>query len=226
MRPVPAQKDPGPAAPDTVRRLYLVRHGEAAPIAREGVAADPWQASLTMRGKAQITELADAMVGCRLDLIVTSAVPRAIETAALLAGRIGLRPAVEADWNELRSGAVLAGSAGEIRRSIRASFREAGQPGARFLGGESFVGFAERVERALDRMLALPGWARAAVVTHEPAIGCVLARCHGLDLGDLDRFELSPGSASILDWPSGAIGIERATVRLINGVVLDVRRLG
>lgn len=223
---MPTHDGPGPKAPDAARRLYLIRHGETAPLAREGAAADPWHAVLTARGKAQVTDLAGAVSGCHLDLIVTSAVPRAIETATLLAGRTGLRAAIEEGWNELRGGAVLAGSAEEIRRAIQDAFREAGQPGARFLGGESFADFARRVEQALGRLLSQPDWRRAAVVTHQPAIGYLLARCQGLGLDGLAQFEVSPGTASVLEWQEGASNIEQATLRLISGGASDVCGLG
>lgn len=212
-----------PPPPGPARRLYLIRHGEAAPVARAGGAADPWQAVLTDRGRAQVVALADILPGWGLDLIVTSAVPRAIETGALLAARLGLVPGIEEGWNELRGGRVLAGSAEEIRRSVREAFRDAGQPGARFLGGERFDEFARRVGRALDRLLARPGWRRAAVVTHEPVIGYLLARCQGLGLDGLGRFQPGPGTASVLDWAAGA---DAAVVRLVGGAAAELRRLG
>jgi broad specificity phosphatase PhoE len=207
------------------RRLYLLRHGEAA-VAGGAGAADPWQAVLTTRGRAEIGDVAEALAGCGLDLLVTSAVPRALETAAILGGRTGLRPVVDEGWNELRAGRVLAGSADQVRRAITDAYRQAGRPGARFLGGESFVGFAGRVEQALGRILAQPGWARAAVVTHEPALRHVLARCHGLGLCGLSTFDLATGSASVLEWAAEACGVEGATVRLTNGTPSDLRRLG
>lgn len=212
-----------PASAAAGRRLYLLRHGEAAPA---GGDADPWQAALTARGRAQVAALAEALAGCGLERIVASAVPRAIETAAILAGRAGLRPVVEAGWNELQPGAVLDGPPEAVRQAIRAAYREAGRPGARFLGGESFAGFARRIDEALGRLLAEPGWRRAAVVTHEPALRLVLARCHGRGLDGLGAFEAATGSASILDWPAGAVGLEAARVRLVNGGPGEVARLG
>lgn len=209
-----------------VRRLYLLRHGDAAPVAQDGLVTDPWLAPLTLRGRVQIAELAEALAGCGLDLLVTSTLPRALETAAILAGRTGLRPVAEEGLNELRAGEVLAGPPEEVRQAIREAYREAGRPSARFLGGEHFVTFGRRVEQALNRVLAKTGWTRAAVVTHEPAVRCALARCQGLGLAGLDAFEAAPGSVSILDCPAGAATIDAATLRLANGVDGDARRLG
>lgn len=218
--PVRTAREPGAG-----RRLYLLRHGEAAVVGAPG-GADPWQAQLTARGRAGIGDVAAALAGCRLDLLVTSAVPRALETAAILERRTGLRSAVDEGWNELRAGRVLAGSAEEVRRAITAAYSEAGRPGARFLGGESFADFAGRVDRALSRILAQPGWTRAAVVTHEPALRHLLARFHGLGLGGLSRFALATGSASVLEWETAVCSADAATVLLMNGTPSDLLRLG
>ncbi|MBY0395879.1 MAG: histidine phosphatase family protein, partial [Thermoleophilia bacterium] len=157
--------------------------------------------------------------------LVTSEVPRALETAAILAGRTGLHPVIDAGWNELRAGEILAGPPEAIRHAVTSAYREAGQPGARFLGGESFAGFAKRVEQALDRLLAESGWSRAAVVTHEPALRYLLARCHGRSLDGLGMFALRTGSASVLEWAAGACGIETATVLIVNAAASDLPRL-
>jgi broad specificity phosphatase PhoE len=203
-----------------MRRLFLLRHGEAAPA--DG---DPWLAALTPRGRAQIETLAEALAGCGLDLLVSSAVPRAIETAAILARRTGLAPVVEPGLNELQPGAVLAGAPEAVRGAIRQAYREAGEPGARFLGGEAFCAFAERVGQAMERLLATPGWTRAAIVTHEPALRYVLARCHGLGLAGLGGFEAATGAVTVLDCPRGA-GLDAVTLLLANARPDELLRLG
>lgn len=214
-----------PASGLGLRRLYLLRHGEAVPVAQDGSGADPWRAPLTPHGRAQVAELAESLAGCGLDLLVTSAVPRALETADILARRIGLQPVTEEGLNELQPGRVLAGSPAEIRQAIRQAYREAGRPGASFLDGESFAAFGQRIEQALARILAQPGWTRAAVVTHEPALRYVLARCQGLGLGGLEAFEATTGSVSVLDCPPDLAAIDAATLRLASGTIDEAMRL-
>jgi probable phosphoglycerate mutase len=222
---MPAHQDGSSPAPGPgLRRLYLVRHGEAMPIAQDGPGADPWLAPLTPRGRAQVAALAESLADGRLDLLVTSAVPRALETAGILARRVGLQPVAEEGLNELQPGRVLAGSHADVRMAIRQAYREACLPGARFLGGESFAAFGERIERALARILAQPGWTRAAVVTHEPALRYVLARCHGLGLAGLAAFEVATGSISVLDCTPDLVTIGAATLRLANGTADEALR--
>jgi probable phosphoglycerate mutase len=223
---VPPRPDgPSPKLGAGAQRLYLLRHGDAAPVERHGPGADPWHAPLTPRGRAQGAALAEALVACGLDLLVTSAVPRAAETAAILSRRVGLTPIVDAGLNELRPGRVLAGSPELVGQAVRQAYREAGLPGARFLEGEPFEAFGLRIEQALTRLLERPGWTRAAVVTHEPALRYVLARCHGLGLAGLASFEAATGSVSILDFPPGIAALDGATLRLANGTGADALRL-
>jgi broad specificity phosphatase PhoE len=241
----PGSSDPGSSNPGSSnsgwRRLYLLRHGEAAPIARDGLPVDPWMAPLTPRGRAHVAALAASLASCGIDLLVTSAVPRAVETAAMLAGtlaqtlagtlpgtlagRIRLTPVVDEGLNELRPGRVLAGSPDEVRQAVRHAYRDAGQPGARFLDGEPFAAFGLRVDQALARLLARPGWTRAAVVTHEPVLRLVLARCQGFGLAGLGGFEVATGSVTILDCAPWVATIDAAMLRLANGTGEEAARL-
>jgi broad specificity phosphatase PhoE len=220
---MPAEHDePAPAG---TRRLYLLRHGEAAPGATQGPGADPWAAPLTTRGRAQVAALAEALAGLGLDLLVCSTVPRAVETAAILARRTGLAPVADEGLDELRPGRVLAGPPEAVRMAVQAAYRDAGLPEARFLDGEPFAAFALRIERALARILARPGWRRAAVVTHEPALRLVMARCQGLGLASLAAFAAASASVSVLDCPPGIVAVDAATLRLANGTADDAMRL-
>jgi len=223
---MPAQpKESAPSPAEGTRRLYLLRHGEAAPAEKDGPDADPWAAALTPRGRAQAVDLAEALAGLRVDLLVTSTVPRAAETAAVIARRLRLAPIAEEGLNELRPGRVLAGSSEAVRLAVRQAYRDAGLPGARFLDGEAFAAFGLRVEQALAHILARPGWTRAAVVTHEPALRYVLARCQGLGFAGLADFEVATASVSILDCPPGGIAVNAAKLRLANGTCDEASRL-
>lgn len=144
----------------------------------------------------------------------------------MLALRIGLPPLTEEGLNELQPGSVLAGSPEEVRQAIRQAYREAGLPGARFLDGELFAAFGRRIEQALARILAQPGWTRAAMVTHEPALRYMLARCQGLGLAGLGAFAAKTASVIVLDCPPGTVTLDAALVRLVDGSGSDALRLG
>ncbi len=91
---------------------------------------------------------------------------------------------------------------------------------------ELFAAFGRRIEQSLARILAKPGWTRAAVITHEPALRYVLAHCQGLGLADLDAFAAKTGSVIVLDYPPGVVTLDAAIVRLVDGTGSDALRLG
>jgi len=167
----------------TWRRLYLVRHGEVAYFCADGRPADPWEVSLNANGKAQADRFATALSGCGAELLMTSAVPRAIQTAAILAAGMNLTPVVDACWNELRPGDLAAFPPARLHGVIVDAYRRAAEPGACFFGGEGFADFARRAGDALEHRLTSRSWSTAVVVTHDPVLRFLVARCLGLGLG-------------------------------------------
>ena len=79
------------------RRLYLMRHAEVSYFDAEGRPVDPAQVPLNEDGVAQATAAARAFADVELDRVVTSGLPRTLETAAIVA------PVHAAEsWPELR----------------------------------------------------------------------------------------------------------------------------
>lgn len=209
----------------TWRRLYLLRHGDVAYFGPDGRPTDAWQVNLTAHGRAQAEALAAALAGCGVELLVTSAVPRAIETAAILAAGIGLASLVDAGWNELRPGDLAALPPARLRAVIMDAYRHAAEPGACFFGGEDFGDFARRVGQALDRLLAAPDWSTAVVVTHDPVLRLVVAHCLGLGLAGMRFFEQEPGCINVIEFQRSADGAGSPLIRLLNGAPGDLARL-
>ncbi|MDP9362887.1 MAG: histidine phosphatase family protein [Chloroflexota bacterium] len=208
------------------RRLYLLRHGEVAYFDDRGKALDPWAAPLSERGRRQIGQVAAQMTASGVDRIVTSAVPRALETADILADRLGLAPVADEAWNEIRPGDLAAIPDRQLRSVIVDAYRNAASPGARFFGGELFSAFAGRVGRGLDRLLADPGWTTLAVVTHDPVARYVIARALGLGLAGLRFFEQDAGGLNVIDWAADPDGSVQPIVRLINGTPDNLVKAG
>ncbi len=208
------------------RRLYLLRHGEAAYFDERGKALDPWAAPLTERGRRQIGQVAARMTASGIERIVTSAVPRALETASILADHLGLAPAADETWNEIRPGDLAAIPDHQLRSVIVDAHRDAASPGARFFGGELFSAFAGRVDRGLDRLLADPSWTTLAVVTHDPVARYVIARALGLGLAGLRFFEQDAGCLNVIDWAADPDGSVQPIVRLVNGTPDNLVKAG
>ena len=209
----------------TWRRLYLVRHGEVAYFGPDGRPADPWEVSLNANGKAQAGRLATALSACGAELLMTSAVPRAIQTAAILAAGMNLTPVVDACWNELRPGDLAAVPPERLHGVIVDAYRRAAEPGACFFGGEGFSDFARRAGDALEHLLAARSWSTAVVVTHDPVLRFIVARCLGLGLGGMRFFEHEPGCINVIEFENSADGAGGSLIRLMNGAPGDLARL-
>ncbi len=208
------------------RRLYLLRHGEVAYFGRDGRPVDPWEVGLTAQGRTQAGNLAAALSGRGVELLLTSAVPRAMQTAAILAAGLGISTVVDPGWNELRPGNLAVVSPDRLRAVIVDAYRCAADPGACFFGGEDFGGFARRTGDALDRLLAAPDWSTAVVVTHDPVLRFLVARCLGLGLAGMYFFEQEAGCVHVIEFPWLAGGEASPLIRLLNGGPDDLARLG
>ncbi len=67
------------------RRLYLMRHGAVAYFDDNGRPVAPDDVPLTAEGRAQAEAARALLDGTALDRVISSGLPRAIETAAIVA---------------------------------------------------------------------------------------------------------------------------------------------
>jgi probable phosphoglycerate mutase len=211
---------------DPIRRLYVLRHGDVAYFDEQGHALDSWTVHLTKRGRDQIGAVAEQLASCGVDLLVTSNVPRALESADIVAGRLGLAPVGDDAWNELQPGDLSAVAEADLRRVIVDAYHLAAAPGARFLGGELFRNFAGRIDRALVGLIEDTRWTTALVITHDPIARYVLAKALGLGLAGLHFFEQDAGCLNIIDWVRREEGSPGPIIRLVNGTADNLVKLG
>lgn len=146
--------------------LLFVRHGET-----DWNAQRRWQGHadvpLNDRGREQARELAESLVGERIDVIYTSDLSRARDTAEAVGARHGIDVVVDPDLREIDVGPIEGMTADEA---------------AAFEGwqGESKESHAERVLAAVRRIARQHPEGRVLVVTH----GGSMRRVHeylGLD---------------------------------------------
>lgn len=106
--------------------LYLVRHGIAVDTGEYGVTRDE-DRFLSSKGKRRTSRTAGALkkLGCAPEIIFTSPLARAAQTARIIAKRLSSRPeCVEADF--LKPAARIAAAVKELRASARASVMAVG----------------------------------------------------------------------------------------------------
>jgi broad specificity phosphatase PhoE len=157
--------------------ILLARHGETADN-RDRRFQGQGPVPLNALGREQAAALASDVVPRGIGALYASPVPRAAETAGIVAAAVGLEPIYDArlaetdtgDW----TGRLMADVEAEDPEGM-AAYARAGA-GWRFPGGESLVEQTARVLAALDHIAAATAGAAAPtlVVCHRGVIRCVL----------------------------------------------------
>jgi probable phosphoglycerate mutase len=178
----------------TRRRIYLLRHGQVAyfvdgrPVGQDDV-------HLTDEGRRESERTAAALAGLTFDRVITSGLPRAVETAQIVA------PDREPEaWPEFRE--IEAGRLADVPDPEAAfvhAFSGTLPEDATFLGGESIGSLLDRALPALLRLAGEPGWDIALVVAHGGTIRALLSYALTGGRAFFGNFELAPASFSILD---------------------------
>jgi broad specificity phosphatase PhoE len=163
--------------------VWLARHGETAYNAErrfQGQGGVP----LSDRGREQARDLAELAAGQRFASLWCSPLPRARETADIVAARLGLSPADDPRLMETDAGEWTDRSFAEVEADDPERFAGfvAGAPDFAFPGGESFAAQADRVTAALADIRAT-GPLPALVVCHRNSIRLALERVQGRRLG-------------------------------------------
>ena len=161
-------------------RLILVRHGEAH-AGFSGVIGGRWAAPGSPHGRRQAEALRDHLAASgrvKADVLLVSVLPRAIETAQIIAPGLGLEIARhECDLCEVHTGEAD-GLAWEEYTTRYGSFDMEAEPDRVFAPeGESWNSFHERVQGMLERLAADHPDETVVAVCHA---GVIMASMRGL----------------------------------------------
>jgi broad specificity phosphatase PhoE len=190
------------------RRIYLMRHAQVAYF-EDGRPLKPETVPLTARGREQAGAAAEVLAGIRFDRVITSGLPRTLETAHIVA------PDTEPEsWPELRE--IESGRLGdipedELERAFVEAWRDVVPEEDRFLGGESIGALLDRVLPAVERLVADLEWDVVLAVLHGGVNRAILSYALTGGRAFLGNFEQSPGCINILDvgddWVVRAVNI-------------------
>ena len=200
--------------------LILIRHGQA----RWGKNADFGRtAPLTDLGRRQATVLASELRQAEpIDALYASPFSRAVETAELLSGKLGLESVVDPRLAEFElEGATIENVAKRLDLLIW-------RPEHRSASGVTLSGFCTRVAAFCEDIVRLHVGERVAVVSHDGTIGATIRWSLGIEPDAPWEHDFDVPNASITElehWPSGRIrgGAPRYTSLLRVG---DVKHLG
>ncbi len=164
--------------------LLLVRHGaseayvDGTPFPLVDGHGDP---PLSAEGMAQAEQVCARLAGAGVDAIYATSLRRTVQTAAPLAGRLGLDVQVEADLREVHLGEW---EGGIFRKNVAdghpVSLRMFEEERWDVIpGAESSAALAARVSAAIGRLAAAHPGQRVAAFTHGGVIGQALAYASG-----------------------------------------------
>jgi probable phosphoglycerate mutase len=149
--------------------LHLIRHGEAEINVRRVVGGKRGDIGLTARGVAQAERLRDRLAGSleiQAHVLVASPLPRARQTAEIVAPALGLPILLDDTLQEIDPGEADGLAFDEVvaRFGIPDVTAEPDRPVCP--GGESYVAFMRRVADALDRLAREHEGKTVVVFTH------------------------------------------------------------
>jgi probable phosphoglycerate mutase len=199
------------------RRLYLMRHGAVSYFRPDGKPVQPDDVGLNDTGRAQASATRDLLAGVHFDRVLSSGLPRTVETAEIVA-----RSHEVEEWSDLRElrGERLSGiPAEQLEEEFVHAFRGIVPLDKRFLGGETIGELFDRVLPAVDRLFADDSWDTVLAVLHGGVNRAILSHALTGERMFLGHFEQAPGCVNVLDvgdvWPADAI------VRAVNVAAHD-----
>jgi len=196
-----------------------MRHAEVSYFGTNGNPVDPVAVSLNREGVAQAKAAAEALSGIELDRVLTSGLPRTLETAAIVA------PGREAEsWpelSELRGGRLSEIPTDALQHEFVHAFRGVIPNDTRFLRGESIGELFDRVLPALDRLVAADDWHTTLAILHGGVNRAILSYALTGERMFLGHFEQAPAGVNVLDLGENGEWI----VRAVNVAAYDLLHL-
>lgn len=182
-------------------QLYLIRHGQAVVNVQPIIGGMKGDTGLTALGVEQAGRLRDRLAATaelRPDALLSSPMPRARQTAEIIAPALGLAPEIVDDLQELKPGEADGMSFADYQAAYGRFSYDLSKPISP--GGETWPTF-------MDRVSALYAW-----IADRYAGQIVVAVCHGwviegsfscffgLDTGNLPAVEFQVANTSITQW--------------------------
>jgi probable phosphoglycerate mutase len=160
--------------------ILLARHGET-----DWNSERRWQGHadrpLNDVGREQARELAESLADRTIDVVYSSDLLRAHETALIVADRLGLPVDVDPGLREVDVGDWSGRVHSEIEGLDPDGYRRWREGGKGWAGGESYEEMGERVVAAVLRLAARHPGEAVLIVTHGGSIRACRATAAGLD---------------------------------------------
>lgn len=190
-------------------RLILIRHGESDVTVRRVIGGPSACNGLSELGRQQAERLRDRLAETgelsKATLLYSSAYPRAIETAAIVAPSLGLETQIDAGFGEHDPGPDCDGLAfDEFVERYGMPDWETDRHAVTFPGGETVAEFHHRVGATLSGVLRQHAGATLVVACHGGVVDVAFRYLLGLPMtGGFELFTLNTSLTEFVDGRSG-----------------------
>lgn len=216
------------------RRIYLMRHAEAAYVSADGeVTKDPEAVPLTTLGRQQAGVQGDLLASIQFDRAICSGLPRTLETAGIvLEKNHHSAPELEQQL-ALKEIQGLGGArvwpeepdaVRQILERMANPWADGDKPGAQFLDGEAFADFGQRVSTAWQGIVSDPDWDTLLLVLHGAVNRMIFNLVHGISWSGQVCVEQDNACINIIDVDD--IDPPRYLVRGVNITGYNLNKLG
>lgn len=203
------------------RRIYLMRHASVSYFDEQGQPLDPRAVPLNAAGREQVAACAEWLADVPFDRAICSGLPRTEQTARAVLGARPLALEVEERFKEIRAGRLREVPAELRERAIAYAYDGCEEPGACFIGGESWGAFTDRVSSAWAQLLAASDWQELLLVAHDAVNRVILSQIVGGGLHSLKAFEQDPACLNIIETDRSPDGSPRCLLRAVNLAAYD-----
>lgn len=178
-----------------------MRHGQVTYFDDAGKPYLPEQVPLTAHGRAQATAAGRVLAHLRFDRVITSGLPRTMETAQCVLAESAHRPEIEV-WPELveiKGGRLRDIPENELEKEFYGAFQGVVPEHMRFLRGESVGELMDRVHPAMELFAAETNWDTALMVLHGGVNRAIVSYALTGNRTFLGNLMQAPGCINILD---------------------------
>jgi broad specificity phosphatase PhoE len=152
------------------RRIFLMRHGSVSYFDEAGRPVLPESVPLNELGREQASAAGQSFAAeqMRFDRVITSGLPRTVETATRVLAETGQAITIEVwpELEEIRGGRLSDIPDADLKAAFMGVFAGPSGESQRFLGGESVGELMDRIYPAIDRLRADPEWDTVLLVLH------------------------------------------------------------
>ena len=181
----------------TRRRIYLMRHAQVAYF-HDGRPLRPDLVPLTDAGREQARAARDLLATIDFDRVITSGLPRTVETARIVAPS-NSEPEVWPELREIESGRLGDIPEDELEAAFVSAWHGVVPEDTPFLGGETIRSLLDRVLPALERLLDDPEWDVVLAVLHGGVNRAILSFALTGEWALLGNLEQSPACINVVD---------------------------